>query len=259
MIQFKKVWRLWVGWAQKKKAERAAVADLNVWSTRDQEAYDFYRQFIPEGGLCFDVGANVGNRSKIFLNLATKVVAVEPQYSCVRILKRLLKKFPVSFVIEKLALGPRDGVLELFVSPNSMLTTASKDWIEHSQTTSRFGGNVWKKTIQVPVGTLQGLIVKHGMPDFIKIDVEGFEYEVIKGIQIPLKTLSFEFVPDRLDAAAECLTALNQLGGIRCNLGLNECFKLQLDEWLDAEAFLMRIETLKLLPSDFGDIYVKWI
>jgi len=140
-----------------------------------------------------------------------------------------------------------------------MLTTASKDWIEHSQATRRFGGNVWKKTIQVPVGTLQELISKHGVPNFIKIDVEGFESEVLKGLKTPLKTLSFEFVPERLDASAECLKALSQLGVIRCNLGLNECFKLHLDEWLAPDAFLTQVETLELHPSDFGDIYVKWI
>lgn len=259
MNLFKKVWRLWVGWTQKKNAERAAIADLDDWSVRDQEACDFYRQFIPEGGLCFDVGANVGNRSKVFLRLANKVVAVEPQFSCVRILSRLLKQYPGSFVIEEQALGPEDGFLELHVSPNSMLTTASKEWIEHSQATSRFGGNVWKKTIQVPVGTVQGLISKHGVPDFIKIDVEGFEYEVLKGLKTPLKTLSFEFVPERLDASAECLKLLNQLGAIRCNLGLNECFKLRLDEWLAPDAFLKKVEALNLLSSDFGDVYVKWI
>jgi hypothetical protein len=48
----------------------------------------FYRRFIPHGGLCFDIGANVGDRSELFLTLGAHVVAVEPQARCAEALHR---------------------------------------------------------------------------------------------------------------------------------------------------------------------------
>jgi hypothetical protein len=41
----------------------------------------FYRNFIRNGDLCFDIGANIGTRTEAFLELGAKVVAVEPQRS----------------------------------------------------------------------------------------------------------------------------------------------------------------------------------
>jgi hypothetical protein len=43
-----------------------------------QNERDFYRRFIRPGDLVFDVGANVGKRSAVFLDLGATVVAIEP-------------------------------------------------------------------------------------------------------------------------------------------------------------------------------------
>ena len=54
-----------------------AVVDFRKWIAREEAKYvDFYRQFVTEGDLCFDVGANVGRRTRTFLKLKAKVVAV---------------------------------------------------------------------------------------------------------------------------------------------------------------------------------------
>jgi len=44
----------------------------------------FYRVFVAAGDLCFDVGANLGNRTRCFRQLGCTVVAVEPQGECFR-------------------------------------------------------------------------------------------------------------------------------------------------------------------------------
>ncbi|MEN8172361.1 MAG: hypothetical protein ABFS03_05715, partial [Chloroflexota bacterium] len=54
-----------------------------VWTKHDQRMLGFYSQFIASNDLCFDVGANRGSRTKIFRQLGTRVVAVEPQAACV--------------------------------------------------------------------------------------------------------------------------------------------------------------------------------
>ena len=48
----------------------------------------FYSAFVPKGGLCFDIGAHLGNRIAPFLDLGAQIVAVEPQPLCLEYLQR---------------------------------------------------------------------------------------------------------------------------------------------------------------------------
>ncbi|MDD5633944.1 MAG: FkbM family methyltransferase, partial [Candidatus Omnitrophica bacterium] len=50
----------------------------------------FYARFIKKGELCFDIGANIGDRTGVFLKLGASVIAIEPQENCV---KRMIEKF----------------------------------------------------------------------------------------------------------------------------------------------------------------------
>src|SRR5262245_12044409 len=48
----------------------------------------FYSQFIAPGNLCYDVGANVGDRTDIFRKLGARVIAIEPQTACLEVLRQ---------------------------------------------------------------------------------------------------------------------------------------------------------------------------
>lgn len=78
------------------KAENARILEQRT---------NFYRQFVKEGDVCFDVGANVGNRVQPLLNIGAKVVAVEPQESCYTILK---EKFGNTISIVTKGLGAQE-------------------------------------------------------------------------------------------------------------------------------------------------------
>ena len=65
------------------------------------ERKEFYSEFIKEGDVVFDVGANKGNRTVIFLELGAKVVAVEPQKECY---EHLTKRFGDTIELIKLGL-----------------------------------------------------------------------------------------------------------------------------------------------------------
>ena len=250
------LWRKIQKTRQHAAAKRVAITDLASWSERDEAALQFYRNLIPEGSLCFDIGGNVGNRTKIFARRAAQVIVLEPQKACVDILTTMLPKYPNVTIVPK-AVGAYPGELQLFVNDNSMLSTASTEWIDDAKKSNRFGPNAWKASNTVQMTTLSHLIADHGIPSFIKVDVEGFELEVLQGLRTQVGAVSFEFVPERLDRCFQCLQTLENLGTIECNFGINETLAFKLANWLPPKEFKSHLKQTEFAPSDFGDIYVR--
>jgi FkbM family methyltransferase len=228
------------------------------WAYQDQRMLDFYSQFISSGYLCFDVGANIGNRTKIFLKLGAKVVAVEPQDDCVRCLKVSYGRNDNFRIIQKV-LGESQGWAELMVCNADTISSMSREWIDSVKKSGRFRNYSWDKTQTVSMTTLDQLIEEYGIPDFTKIDVEGFEYEVLKGLSQPLKVLSLEFTPEFSTSTFKCIEHLQSLGRIQLNYSLGETMQLVLDKWINPKEM---VETLKNFGYDnktFGDVYVKFL
>ena len=71
--------------------------------------------------------------------------------------------------------------------------------------------------MRVQVVTLQTLIERYGEPAFVKVDVEGFEAEVLAGLATPVRALSFEYLPATREIALDCLERLALLGRYRYN------------------------------------------
>src|SRR5918996_4175727 len=157
----------------------------------------FYRAFVRQGDLVFDVGANVGDRSAVFLSLGARVVAVDPQPSCVRALEARFRD-RVTIVDQGLADVP--GVRTMAVADIHVASTMEPEWVSSMTASGRFGDTEWTESVDVEVTTLDSLITEHGEPAFVKIDVEGFESAVLLGLSRPVPALSFEFVHERPEA-----------------------------------------------------------
>jgi FkbM family methyltransferase len=213
----------------------------------------FYSQFIKANDLCFDVGANIGNRTKTFLELKARVIAIEPQESCVNI---LTKKFGSEITIEKVGLGPENTTMEMFIANESTISTVSKEFIEKTKD-NKFKNNSWNDKVRITITTLDDLIKKHGNPSFCKIDVEGFESEVLKGLSIPIQKVSFEYnIPEMMENVTKCINKLNELSNnYQYNYSKGESMQFELPEWKSYEEFKIIIESENFTSSDFGDIY----
>jgi FkbM family methyltransferase len=215
----------------------------------------FYRSFIGSGDLVFDIGANMGERSEIFLALDAVVVAVEPQAECIERLCNKWKDEP-RFTLFEGACAEEQGTLELFVSDADTLSSMSVDWIDAVRQSGRFTDRRWDETRVVATTTLDALIAEHGTPVFLKIDVEGFEYRVLSGLTQPVNCASIEWSSESLPVTARCVEHLSRLGMEEFNLSFGDSVSWALPKWVDDReiiSFLARpMEKLA-----WGDLYAR--
>ena len=124
----------------------------------------FYSQFVNNDDLCFDIGANIGDKTELFIQLGAIVVAIEPQESCWRVLKKRFKNKRV--FVEPVALDSSKGIKTIFIDRSHTLATISQDWIDIVKQSGRFSGHNWTDKSVVQTTTLDDLINKYGKPVF---------------------------------------------------------------------------------------------
>ena len=101
---------------------------------------------------------------------------------------------------------------------NPTLSTLAEDWrdaVVHENPT--FRDVRWNRSTEVKVTTMDDLIDEFGAPHFCKIDVEGFEADVLAGLSRPIKALSIEFVAGTLQSTTTCVDRLESLGQYEYN------------------------------------------
>ncbi len=218
-----------------------------------------YSQFVTPGALCFDIGANMGSRIASLLMLGAKVVAVEPQEQCLVELRKLYSNKPVTIIAK--GVGATEGIKKFFVSSNPLVSSFSEEWIEGMS--KKLTKDRWDKTVQMEITTLDLLIKDYGKPDFIKIDTEGFELEVLNGLTQTVKSLSFEYtIPEPGNKTILCIDRINTLYANKAvfNICRDELYEMKFAEWITGPALKKLIESPEFNTENFGnygDIYVK--
>ena len=235
-------------------ARSTVIYRARPWRAR--RARELYRQFMATGALAFDIGAHLGDRSRYFLSLGASVVAVEPQPELAARLERAFRGNPRVAVLN-LALGASEGRAILRRDPmNPTLATLSEGWTRVLDASPAFRGLRWREARPVPVTTLDALIDRFGLPAFTKIDVEGFEAQVLRGLNRPLPALSFEYVTASLEPALRALDRLQTLGRYVFNRSEGESLRLIHGRWRDPDAMTKELESLGA-DAGSGDVYAR--
>jgi len=243
------------------------IVDRQLIEAKRKEL-SFYRSLL-EGfhprDLVFDIGANHGTKTEIYLKLGARVVAAEPDQLNQDILREKFLKFrlsPKPVVIVGKAVSDRNATETMWVDgPGSALNTLSSKWVvtlredktrfQHTHNNLDFGV---RKLVETT--TLEQMIVEHGLPFFIKIDVEGHEASVLRGLNRPVPFLSFEVnLPEFRPEGLECLRLLEVLAPEGKFNFASDCKNgLVMKEWLNAAQFAA---VLKQCPEKSIDVFWK--
>ncbi len=227
----------------------AKIQDLECRETVDAVEASYRRLgVVKEGCLVFDIGANIGIYADAFDRLGARVVAVEPVPECARIMREKFAKRQRVVVVEK-GVGDAEGELEMFVAGNFVASTFSQDFKKQEENSFKTD---YTHSVKAKITTLDCLIAEHGMPDYCKIDVEGFEPKALAGLSRKIGCLSFETHQDGMEAARLCLEKLQALGYSRFACDSHQGEEFTLDDWGTSEKALEKAKSLQ-----FGNIFAK--
>ncbi len=236
------------------RLKASAVYDL-YWQLRDRSRLEererevaFYRSVLtglPANSLVFDIGANRGDKTDVFLRLGARVVAVDPDETNQLVLRQKFLSYrakPKPVTVVGKAVSDRNGQATFWISePGFEMNTLSAKWadtLEHDA--NRFGRtHQFSEKREVETTTLDDLISTYGRPFYIKIDVEGHEISALRGLQQPVPYLSFEVnLPDFASEAEQCIDLLATLSRrSEFNYAVSGRNGLALETWLTGDAF----------------------
>lgn len=159
--------------------------------------------------LVFDIGANLGNATEFLLRYSNKVICFEPNPELAKMLR--IRFLGQNVFVDARGVSDRIEVKQFFLSNAHTISTFDKAWISQSRFSNEFK---WDQSIDVQTTTLDSLISEYGVPDFVKIDVEGHELSVLTGLSKLLEntTFGFEWTEERYDDIIKIFRHIESLG-----------------------------------------------
>lgn len=135
-----------------------------------------------------DVGANEGQFALKLIgknNYKGKIISFEPVSSSFGVLSKNSQRSS-NWAVVKSAVGDTEGTVPINISQNSVSSSLRK---VNAHTVEAEAGTAIVNTEMVPINTLDNLLKAHQWQNdlWLKIDVQGFEREVLKGASETLK------------------------------------------------------------------------
>lgn len=231
-MTLRKIFILWLQKYNLYTVVRELYQQLNLERRHARKVnQDFYANLISSGDLCYDVGANVGQTIEALSKLKANIVAIEPNQHCLKVLhKRFGKRSNIEIL--DVALGATEGRGQLYCSGTDSRASLRKDWPFLSS----------DEIQDIKVTTLDQLIAKFGLPKLLKIDVEGFELEVVKGLSYAIPIIYFEMHGHEINLAKAFLERLSEIGSIKSiNIVTADNSRWYFDDWVKYENFFARL------------------
>lgn len=214
----------------------------------------FYEDLLSPGDVAFDIGAHVGTRARAMRAVGARVVAVEPQDPFTRYLRRTL---PKDIEVVAAAVGSRAGEREMAVSHrHPTVSSLQTEFVSKASSSPGFEKVQWNDSQSVQVVTMDELIARYGRPDYVKIDVEGFESDVLDGMSEPVALLSTEYLPGFASLTHQVIDRLVALGDYFFNPVSGETGRFLWPEWRDSHATRQWLDSLTA-EGRSGDLFAR--
>jgi len=211
----------------------------------------FYAPFVREGDLVFDIGAHVGRHSEVFADLGAKVVAVEPNPQCFKQLEHLARIRDIH--IERRAAGDARGSLKLMICHDSVISTVVEAWYEETRRSDIHKNTRWVGSVEVEVVTLDQLADRYGIPAFVKIDAEGYDDHVLKGMSFRPRGLCFEYNRLLPEVGMRCFETPALSSGYVFNFSRGLDLKYVSEDWMEGQEICMRLSDF-VGNEEYGDV-----
>jgi FkbM family methyltransferase len=206
-----------------------------------------YGQFLGSDDLAIDVGANIGEKTEAMLLLGARVISLEPQPKLVREIKARCGHFGDRLSVIQTAAGDHEGHVRLHLRESSAQASLLNDWE---------GKPIG--AIDVPLTTLDSIIAKCGVPRLCKIDVEGAEIQVLRGLSHVIELITIEYHTNErgMLLAFECISRINGMWSTEINATCAEGSTLMLPKWLAGSDFIDAFPAI-VGSNYFGDLLIR--
>jgi FkbM family methyltransferase len=195
------------------------LRDLGFFERRKLKS--FYKNFIGNSDFVITIGDVFSNITEIALNIGAMVLVVEPLPENFKVLQERLAKFPNSMLLHK--------DIGAFTAEFSYNQAYERNILPYSSNLT-----VSENQALVKITTVDELIREYGVPTFLKINANGFENEVLKGLSHKLFVISFSFYSYLHEKTIENIRRLIILGDYEFNWILDENPKFESKTWLSA-------------------------
>ncbi|NDE14532.1 FkbM family methyltransferase [bacterium] len=207
--------------------------------------------------LIFDIGANVGAWALANLTPTTTIISVEASPITFQQLKakvaREPKIVPLNFAVCQ---SETPTITFYHCTAAGTISTLDKDWLSSPE--SRFGN--YRTSIQevtVPTKSIDALIAEYGMPDILKIDVEGAEHLVLQSLSIKVPLLCFEWAAEWKEKNIACINRLLELGFRQFAVQYEDKYTWRPHEFSDDANSIISIFNTAVSKKEWGMIWAQ--
>ena len=202
----------------------------------------------------FDIGANIGNWSLTNLNSCDKIISIEASPTTFQKLLSNVNNNPKIICLNYAVCNSNDEYITFYNCNADTLSTINKDWLDSD--ISRFYNQFKYDVIKCKPITIDKLIELYGIPELIKIDVEGGEFECISSLTQKVNNLCFEWASETNDITFKCLDYLKSLGYDEFTIQFQDNYTYRPQFYKDID-FVKQCLSKTTPKNEWGMIWVK--